>query len=518
MKKLKIAFCATALLTVAFSTFAQQNDTILHIQRYLGNSKVSETDLSQRNIFYWSVGTETEGKGMIRSARQVTSSGVAQADFRICTYEDGSPIFENGKYFICASSRAAGIGSTVYSYDINTSDFTLVGALQGYDKEGTSKALIAPHLIYNREDGYWYVFAHWGSPHTLCVGKTLRDPRYGCNELVTRILKYEDPVPGDEDNFVYYDKEVGKWVLVYSRQSTFITKQYGDSIDGEYSLICGTSGIRSLTGINVARVGGKKYMVSGFGNKEGADGYKVFDFNDLSYVCDLNLDIPTGGWRGWGTLLSIIEGDATKYVLLTFDRINPLGFSNWNYGNIYLYEAVERNSGCEFDIRRPEGTIIKADAGDDFGPADLHFRKRFTKRLNFSQEIHLGELDLSSRIFLEYGNPYPTRDSVGVTRAQTEKGIEVKGHGKYSLLAGSHIPGAEYVLDLTEMQKGEARYLTIGTLDKDVATISFRRSGKVIKAYALGNEVLSFPSAITHIRMLTSGDSVFFIDATPASL
>lgn len=507
-----------AILSASMIATAQVADPVIHIQRYLGQAEVSQITMNERNMYYWSVGTETERHGMIRSARQVTSCGVAQADFRICTYEDGSPIFENGRYFICASSRAAGIGSTVYSYDINTSDFTLVGALQGYDTEGERKALIAPHLVYNRQDGYWYVFAHWGSPHTLCVGKTLRDPRFGCNELVTRILIYGDPVPGDEDNFVYFDNEVGKWVLFYSRQSTFITKQYADSIDGEYSLVCGTDGIRSLTGINVARIGGKKYVISGFGNDSGADGYKVFDFDDLSYVCDLNLDIPTGGWRGWGTVLGVIEGDSTKYILMTFDRINPLGFSRWNYGNIYLYESVERNPGSEFDIRRQEGTVIKADAGSRFGPADLHFRRRFTKRLNYSQEIHLGELDLSGRIGLEYGNPYPVRDSAGVTRIQTGKGIEVSGRGRLSLLAGSHIPGAEYVLDLTGMRKGETRYLAIGTLDEDVAKVSFRRCRKSIKAYALGKEVLSFPSAVTHIRLLTSGKSMFFVDATPEGL
>ena len=122
--------CSTAALTVA-------ND-LLHVDRFLGQAQVSEQTLDQRNAFYWSVGTQVDGVGRILSASQEFSCGAAQADYRICTYEDGSPIIEDGKYFFNMSARSAGVMSAVFSYDINTCNVQLIGAVQGY-KEGTER-------------------------------------------------------------------------------------------------------------------------------------------------------------------------------------------------------------------------------------------------------------------------------------------------------------------------------------------------------------------------------------------
>jgi hypothetical protein len=74
--------------------------------------------------------------------------------------------------------------------------------------------------------------------------------------------------------------------------------------------------------------------VTGSNWKPEQDAYKVFDAEDLSYLYDLNLDIPTGGFRGWGTVIGVTEGLETKYQLLTFDRANPSPVSRWEYGNM----------------------------------------------------------------------------------------------------------------------------------------------------------------------------------------
>ena len=207
-----------------FMTAALASDDLLHVRRFLGFTEVTSETMDVRNAYYWSVGTRVDGTGHILSASQEFSCGISQADYRICTYEDGSPIFENGKYFFNMSSRSAGVMEGVYAYDINTCNFTLIGVLQGY-KEGSPFQFVAPHIIYNRQDGMWYVFAHWENPHHICVGKCYRDPRYGYNEVHAQLLDYEGRVKGDEDNFVYYDSDIKRWVLVYSKKASMMSKQ-----------------------------------------------------------------------------------------------------------------------------------------------------------------------------------------------------------------------------------------------------------------------------------------------------
>jgi hypothetical protein len=245
MKKL---FLISLLSFIALSVGAV--DDLLHVKRFLGYAEVADESLDVRDKYYWSVGTQVNGSGYIFSASQEFSSGVAQADYRICTYEDGSPIFEDGKYFFNISSRMAGVSQTIYSYDVNTCRFTLVGMLQGY-KDGHPHEITAPHIIYNRQDGMWYVFAHWEDPHHLCVGKCYRDPRYGYNEVHATLLDYEDRIKGDEDNFIYYDSDRKKWVLVYSKKADTMAKQESKYIDRGYKMVCSQDEVKTLTGINV---------------------------------------------------------------------------------------------------------------------------------------------------------------------------------------------------------------------------------------------------------------------------
>ena len=509
-----IRLIAIALLCLSTPSYAG-GDPLLHVRSFIGMLQREGPAVNAPNCCYWSLGTEVSGKGWIKSAGQVASSGVAQADFRLCTYEDGSPILENGKYFFCASSRHAGLSHSVYSIDLNTSSISLVGCIQGTDHDGRVIPISATHIMYDRNDGYWYVVSHLLAPdHVLCLAKCARDPRFGLNEIVPEKLDYEDPVAGDEDNFIFYDRDIDKWVLAYSRKSTFLAKQYSDSLCGPYHMVSTTEGrCRSLTGINVVRIGGRKYFVTGYGLEPGLDAYKVFDYDDLSLVCDLDLDIPTGGFRGWGTILCVPEGMQTKYQLLTFDRINPTGIARWNYGNIYLYEAKERNDGLEYDIVNPGNIILKAGASSKYGPSDLHFVRRFVKRLHFSSEFPLGELDLSGRIFQPLGNPYPVKDSTGtVTGVQVTDGVAVKGHGRYSLLCGSHVPGAEYVIDLSDMCRRETRYLSVGTLEDDSVIVSFTYTGAGIEASA-GKDTVTFSKKIDKVRVIISNSNVMLFDA-----
>ena len=487
---------------------------LLHVKRYLGHAEVAQETLDRRAAFYWSVGVQVDGSGNIFSASQEFSTGVAQADYRICTYDDGSPIFEEGKYFFNMTSRMAGIATTVYAYDVNTCRFTLIGVIKGY-KDGQPHETVAPHIMYNRQDGMWYVFAHWQKPHQLCVGKCYRDPRYGYNEVHLYALDYSDITKGDEDNFVYYDAAKKKWVLVYSRSFKTLAKQESRYVDRGYKMVAHHDDFNTLTGINVVKVGGKRYVMAGSMYKPEEDKYRVFDIVDLSHLCDLNLDIPTGGFRGWATVLPVVEGLETKYQLLTFDRANPDPYDNWQYGNMYMYETVERNPGMEYDVIRMDGRKLKADAKEVYTPKDLHFRRKFSHRLNYSQAITTGLLDLSCAIFLKNSNMYPVKDNVGsVKYYQKGAGVSVEGKGSVSLLAGSHLPCAEYLIDLKGMSDKEVRYLKIGTMSSDVAVIRFTLDGGHLVIMSGAKEILRVDPSINKIRVMLKDRKAFFIDAT----
>ena len=504
------------LLSILFSLLTMTGyaaDDMLHVSRYLGNADVSSQTLDQRNAFYWSVGTQVDGIGRILTASQEFCCGAAQADYRICTYEDGSPILEDGKFFFNMSARSAGVGSAVFSYDINTCNVQIVGVLQGY-KEGVPFEFVAPHIMYNRQDGLWYVFAHWEKPHHLCVGKCYRDPRFGYNEVHATLLDYEGKVRGDEDNFIYYDADIKRWVLIYSKAANTMSRQESKRIDGGYKLICSQDKVKTLTGINVVKVGGKRYVVTGSMWKPAEDAYKVFDATSLKYLYNLDLDIPTGGFRGWGTLLGVTEGLETKYMLMTFDRANPTPLNRWQYGNMYMYEALERNPGTEFDLHRQDGKVIKANVEEKFTPKDLHFRRKFSQRLNYSQSFKTGVLDLHGDIFLKDGNIYPVKDNVGnVKYSQDRASLLVEGKGSVSLLGGTHLPSAEYVIDLSGMAENEVRYLRIGTMEENVADIRFTLSGGDIVIFSVDKEILRIPSSIDKVRVLLKGKTAYFIDA-----
>jgi hypothetical protein len=303
-------------------------------------------------------------------------------------------------------------------------------------------------------------------------------------------------------------------VLIYSKKASMMSRQESKRIDGGYKLICSQDEVKTLTGINVVKVGGKRYIVTGSMWKPEEDEYKVFDASDLSYLYKLDLDIPTGGFRGWGTLLGITEGMETKYMLMTFDRSNPTPVNRWQYGNMYMYEALERNPGTEYDLCRPDGVVIKANAVEKYTPKDLHFKRKFSQRLNFSQSIKTGVLTLHGDIFLKNGNIYPVKDNAGqVEYVQDRASLLVEGKGNVSLLGGTHLPCCEYVIDLGGMSENEVRYLKIGTMEEDVADIRFTLSGSEIVILSGVTEVLRINSAIDKVRILLKGKIAYFIDA-----
>ena len=123
-------------------------------------------------------------------------------------------------------------------------------------------------------------------------------------------------------------------------------------------------------------------------------------------------------------------------------------------------------------------------------------------------------LDLHGDIFLKDGNIYPVKDNVGnVKYSQDRASLLVEGKGSVSLLGGTHLPSAEYVIDLSGMAENEVRYLRIGTMEENVADIRFTLSGGDIVIFSVDKEILRIPSSIDKVRVLLKGKTAYFIDA-----
>ena len=428
---------------------------------------------------YWSVGVEAQGIGRIKSTRQEYSSGSAWADYRLCTYEDGSPIVEGGKMFMCIDDVSSPSSNGVYSFDINTLNICHIGEIVASIGERIDIAY-ANHIMYNRMDGYWYVYTHFGSSdnHYLYVGKSVNDPRYGINNIDFSLLDYSGKANLDEDSFVYYDSDISKWVLVYSKQANKICKQTSDYPDSGFGNAA-TSSLTTLTGPTITKIGGTRYIICGSGSDAANDAYKVLDINTLAELGTLNLDYPTGGWRGWGTIIPLPDGLNTKYILMTFDRIASSSLSNWTYGNLYVYESQERNSGHEFDIIR-DGITLASDIIGTYTPMTLTFHRKLSTRYQYKDNLLVSEINTDNDIFMENGNPYPIIQGAGLNYKWFEHDVMVYDTGTFELLGGSHQIFSEYVIDLNDMAVDEVRYLRIWNAD-ELAKIRFKKlsSGSV---------------------------------------
>ena len=134
--------------------------------------------------------------------------------------------------------------------------------------------------------------------------------------------------------------------------------------------------------------------------------------------------------------------------------------------------------------------------------------------MNYSQSFQTGRLDLASRLFIKNGNIYSIKDNEGqVKYSQKGAGLCVEGKGCVSFLGGTHLPNAEYVIDLSGMSANEVRYLKIGTKDKDILDLRFAVAGDQIVISLVDRELLRIDSAVTRLRVILKDKTAYFVDA-----
>lgn len=293
------------------------------------------------------------GEAAVKEVSVYMDSGVSQADIRAVRYENGDVIYENGKIFFTASVRLESGGyQGVFSWVPGTAEFELTGALFFDAGDGVWANEVASSLVFDRKTQRWILWVcAFSRGHILGYSVFDGEPRYGRNVIDITLVKPlsendDDTVfggkKGDEDPALYYDETEKKWYLAVCRIASGGGYAYhffeSDSPTGDFKFICrGLPGAE--TGGSFVKHGGKLYFVCGNGFDENSC-YRVYEWGDMSRFEKLQADFPDGGFRGWGTLLTVKQGTRERLYHLTFDR--TLGSSsgyNWSYGNLYCFEG-----------------------------------------------------------------------------------------------------------------------------------------------------------------------------------
>ncbi len=280
------------------------------------------------------------------------SSGVGLADIRAITYEDGTPMLDQGRLWFTMSIRGRALPhhiQGVFSLDPTVFDIKFEGIIVFDRNDGILRNEIASHIFYDRNENIWrglttgfsaYANINKEKKQLLAVASP-KDPRFGFS-----VMKAEPfGIVGDiEDPHILYDQEARKWRILtcenYDGYKAVVLES--NHWNKDYSKIAGPVAHNS-TGTSIQKLNGKRYCFSGSSERE----IFVYTYPDLEEVGTLKMDLPPwneeSGTRVWPNVVQLPEGYPFKYVALMMDRFNYPGMKgpNWTYGALYLYHGYD---------------------------------------------------------------------------------------------------------------------------------------------------------------------------------
>ena len=455
------------LLVTSFTTaFAQHTFEV-------GKKQLSPADslLFCLDELYWGEGVITAGATPLVNMEQSLSSGSAFADIRAITYEDGAPVIEDGKLYLSGTSRTGGNGIIIVALTLGTGELEFKGTISCL-MAGKFWKISAPHIMYDRGRRLWQVTTPCHAPdnHLLWIANAYNDIRFGVSTLDFTPLDYEKPQKGDEDCQIFYDKGMRKWVMVYASnrrddkgRGYILRLQTSKRPDGGFKDYSYQTEV-SATGVTTTFIGGKRYVLSGNMPDEKGNRYSVWSYPDMKFVCDLNIDINDGAFRGWNNLTPVPEGNSTRYVMLGFDRQSTSDEDSWTYGNNYFLYSKQRNPGLEFDRVDENGKVLcKASKEFTYQVEDIELLRRGSRRFAF-QDLLLGRINLEYNILSTRGNVYPAIGEIDSLRYEGGRLFPVtESKGDAAVLSGIHHPLANYLMPLDSIANGDSRYLYLGS-------------------------------------------------------
>ena len=295
-----------------------------------------------------------KGKVLINKVSSYLSPGVGQADIRAVSYEDLSPVIDDGRLWFTFSCRGLDTPQSaqgVLSVNPSVFDVRFEGMIVFDHGDGMWRNDYASHLFYDRQAKEWRAYAcdFGGSANRegraktgLITATSKRDPRKGFSVMHASRVEPESLEGYNEDPCIFYDENVKKWRLLTSAfvQGNIAARMYeSDAWNGKFSVI--THPIESnSTGTSLQKIGEKVYAFMG-----GKDNLRIHSYPGLEELGELKLNLqphwPKPAGRIWASLVPLSEGYPYRYVLLTMDRPNFTGVkgNNWSYGALYFYGA-----------------------------------------------------------------------------------------------------------------------------------------------------------------------------------
>lgn len=290
-------------------------------------------------------------KGEVRLNRleSALNSGVGQADIRAITYEDGTPILDQGRLWYTMTIRGRALPhhiQGVFSMNPTVFDLRFEGVILFDRQDGMLRNEVASHIFYDRAEGLWRGittgFSAYASPHEhkqLLAVESVKDPRFGFSVMQATPFSMVGDI---EDPHILYDTVARKWrILTCENIDGYKAVMLeSDTWNKDYQRIAGPVAYNS-TGTSIHRIGGKLYCFSGSEERE----IFIYSYPDLNKIGTLKMDLPPwdaeSGTRIWPNVVELPEGYPFRFVALMMDRFNYPGVvgPNWTYGALYLYHG-----------------------------------------------------------------------------------------------------------------------------------------------------------------------------------
>jgi len=294
-------------------------------------------------------------KFVLKSAKGYLSCGVGQADIRLLKTIDGVPIVKDNKFYLAMSCRgfAEGYGQSVtgiFEFEPTTQTLKMTGQL--FAKNGDLiRPCVGVSLTFDSRNSNWNLL------YSDRFGVTTRDVRFGTTyiEVDKFAHAFSDTALYNsiEDPDIYFDKKLNRYrmcVSIYVKNSSYaypyaISQLESADLMGPWVTTAGrTSESLGGTGTSYVFCGGVPFVTTGTVD----DTIGVYTYNTNLSTGSLNISPTYGGFRTWGCVIPIDNGDnTTSYMLMTFDRNR--GYGQFSYGNLYFYISKEVNKGIEHD-------------------------------------------------------------------------------------------------------------------------------------------------------------------------
>ena len=362
-------FCGGGLFTVIlrpgrFDVFLGESDRCSHVCTF--QSKSFDHSHKEESFRRGSVAVYLSAGSTVTDVSGYIDCGMSQADMRPVKYEDGSVMEEGGRVFLTMTARGqVEMYQIVIAWKPGTSEIEMTGAYFFDVGDGYWCSDVASSLIYDRRKGSWYLwYCSFSHDHVLAHAEFKHDIRYGVNVVDTILMEKLPPElvgteegdrlffgkSGDEDPDLIYSEKDGKWYMSICRVESLGKGEDGRErtayryhlfssdhpFEGYTFLTKGTEG--SETGGSLIPMGDDIYFLCG-SDFDRNSVYHLYELPTFGAPEIISHDYPDGGFRGWGTIITVCRGTRRLFYHFTFDRHNCSSY-NWSYGNIHIFEGT----------------------------------------------------------------------------------------------------------------------------------------------------------------------------------